>query len=182
MKFYKWINSTGGPIVIISADAIEKWSGCFSTESVQFQKIIDAEDFLNPNETDYGKACQVEKYIEVINFGDNKAIVLGGEPLQTTYLKSDEDVLLVRWIYAENYESVNHYLQSIKVESWSHNEVVHLSSENYVIFDSSEIGFNLKQKESLRFSLKAGNYQIKTCEYKPDSATFLLIHTFERIT
>jgi len=77
----KWIETTGGPIIILPAVEVENWSGCFSTESISAKKIVVAEDFLDPNESDYGKACQIEDYIEIINFNNSEAVVLGDAPL-----------------------------------------------------------------------------------------------------
>jgi len=89
----KWLDTTGGPIIILPAVEVENWSGCYSTDSISAKKIIDAEDFLNPNETDYGKACQIEVSIGIINFSNSKAIALGDEPLWTTFIKNKKTKL-----------------------------------------------------------------------------------------
>jgi Immunity protein 21 len=184
MKSFKWIETTGGPIIILPFVEVKNWSGCFSTKSIEAQKIIDAEDFLDPNESDYGKACQIEDYVGIFDFGNDKAIVLGDEPLATTCFRLNEtDVLIVRWSYAENDAEVEFHLQSNeikRIKNWSLDGIINVLTADYVIFDSAEIGIYLKEKDALYFSLNLGEYHIKTSEYKPDSKTFLLIHKLEK--
>lgn len=186
MNERKWVTTVGGPIVILPVAAAKNWSGAFSRKSIEAQKIVfvPEDDFLNPLETDYGKACEIEDYIGTFDFNGDKAIVLGDGPNSTTCLEiGDKEILIVRWIYAENDESVDFYLRSDKIKKltdWVWNETIYVKHADYVMFDSAEPGFEILENEALYFKLETSEYTIKTCEFKPDDETFLVLHKFEK--
>ncbi len=187
MKERKWIETTGGPIVILPVSEVRNWSGSFSVESIEAQKVIfvPENDFLNPVETDYGKACEIDDFIGTFEFGKDIAVVLNGEPLTTTYIETDKnEVIIARWVYADNHEIVEYYLQSddfTNLSNWTLNESIYFKNVDYVMFDSAEIGFEINENEAIYFNLEICEYQLKTCEFKPDNETFLLLHKFVKV-
>lgn len=186
MNNRKWIATNGGPIIILPVAELKNWSGAFSVKSIEAQKIIlvPEDDFLNPAVTDYGKACEIEDFIGTFDFGNDKAIVLGSEPDSTCIEPFKKDVFIARWIYAENDETVEFHLQSDELKNlsdWTFNEVINVRNTDYVMFDSADIGFDLYKDEAIFFTLEIGEYRLKTCEYKPDYETFLLLHKFEKV-
>lgn len=46
----KWINSTGGPSIIIASPNIDKWSGIGIFDSVLNKKFKEASDFMHPDQ------------------------------------------------------------------------------------------------------------------------------------
>lgn len=96
----KWLTSTGGPTVILQTAVAEAWGGI-------------GEDLDGELESwgDYGSACKVDDWLGVVDYGigstvapgeAHRALVLGGEPLMSTYVA--ELRLVVRWHRANSYE------------------------------------------------------------------------------
>jgi len=82
----KWINSTGGPLILLPKKLIKLWNGTYG---------------------DYDRAYEVEEMIDLIEVGTGKAVILNDEPMQTSQLKFDNNsCLLIRWIYAASEEDI----------------------------------------------------------------------------
>lgn len=81
MDRLKWVASEGGPLILISDKSKNLWSGILKRSSYLANKIEEADDFLDADEADYGKACLVQDYLGVVNVGNDTALVLGDEPL-----------------------------------------------------------------------------------------------------
>jgi hypothetical protein len=64
MDRLKWIDSAGGPLIIISDKSYNLWNGILKRSSYLDNKIEDADDFLNTDKADYGKACLVQDYLD----------------------------------------------------------------------------------------------------------------------
>jgi hypothetical protein len=82
--------------------------------------LVDADDFLDPIEADYGKACSVNDYIGMVDIENNSVLVLGDEPMLTTvFSSSDSKVGLARWYYApDNSEgAIDQLLLNLDTES-----------------------------------------------------------------
>jgi hypothetical protein len=182
----KWLNTTGGPIVILPVAELKNWSGCFSVKSGETEEnvFVYENDFLNPELTDYGKACEIEDYIGIFDFGKDKAIVLNDLPLPTCVETLEKDVFIVRWFYAENDEIVKSYLKSDelkKLSNWTLKETIYVKNVDYVMFDSADAGFDVSENDVVYFNLETGQYRLKTTEFNPDNKTFLLIYKFEKV-
>jgi len=156
----QWISSDGGPLILVGRSALSKWLG------------IDS--------ADYERACLVEEYVGVLDVGRSKAIALGDEPGQTSsFVDDSENILLVRWVYAENDASVSAHLKHLPrdvFDTQSEEIKFHASENRYFLFDSAENGTSAV---GLVLTLPATNYLIKTIAYKPDAKTSLLLHKFE---
>jgi len=114
MDRLKWIDSAGGPLILISDKSYNMWSGILKRSSYLDKKIEDADDFLNADEADYGKACLVQDYLGIVDIGSDFVLVLGNEPLLTTVFRSgDNRVVIARWYYGEDEELVDNYLKTI---------------------------------------------------------------------
>lgn len=87
-----WVESMGGPLVVVPVSALHRWGGC--TEDGVIVGGTDQPD-------DYDRACEVEDYAEVISLrghGNVSALVLGDEPATTCYLP--EQRVFIRWLAA----------------------------------------------------------------------------------
>src|SRR3954469_24678614 len=76
----KWIESGGGPLVVVARAAASRWKGASSE--------------------DYDLACAVEDYTGVIDGEFGQAWVLNDEPLRTCVLELPAGLAIVRWRYA----------------------------------------------------------------------------------
>jgi len=185
MDRLKWIDSAGGPLILISDKSYNLWSGILKHSSYLDNKSEDADDFLNADEADYGKACLVDDYLGLINIGDDTALVLGDEPLLTTIFHSvDNRAVIARWYYGENEGQVENVLKTIdlnSIDNWEFALPLELSSDKQYLFDSARSATMLDKENDdyLVVNIKQGNYQIWTSIYEPDDKTKLIIHKFE---
>src|SRR5262245_31751278 len=97
----KWINSAGGPLLLLPMGQLESWNGF---EQVDAGKCPD-----------YDRACEIQEFLGVVSVGQGKGIVLGGEPMETAWLPFIEKSggTLIRWIYANDEASVDSHLKCI---------------------------------------------------------------------
>ncbi|RAJ38363.1 immunity protein 21 of polymorphic toxin system [Kitasatospora sp. SolWspMP-SS2h] len=89
-----WVESMGGPLVVVPVSALHQWGGC--TENGMVAGGGDQPD-------DYDRACEVEGLAEVISLSGHStaaALVLGDEPSSTYYLA--EQRAFVRWLAADS--------------------------------------------------------------------------------
>lgn len=187
MDRLKWIDSAGGPLILISDKSYNQWSGILKRSSYLDNIIEEADDFLNADEADYGKACTVQDHLGVVNVGSDTALVFGDEPMLTTIFHSvDDKVIVARWVYGEDEESVDNYLKTIdlnSIDNWEFSLTVNLFSGKQYLFDSACSASMLDQgnNEILIVNITQGEYNIWTSIYEPDNKTKLIFHKLEAI-
>ncbi|MFI9276168.1 Imm21 family immunity protein [Kitasatospora sp. NPDC052896] len=89
-----WVESMGGPLIVVPASALQYWGGC--TEDGMIISDGDQPD-------DYDRACEVVGLAEVISLrghSNASALVLGGEGATTCYLP--EKQAFMRWLAADS--------------------------------------------------------------------------------
>lgn len=187
MNSFKWIESAGGPLILIPDKSYNLWSGILKRSSYLNNKIEEAEDYLNADEADYGKACLIEDYLGVVNVGDDTALVLGDEPLRTTVFHTvDNTPVIARWYYGETEELVENYLSTIDlnlIDNWEPSLTFNFSSHRQILFDSASFA-SMLEKENIDYllvNIKRGDYEIWTSIYDPDEKTKLIIHKFDTL-
>jgi hypothetical protein len=77
-----WIESAGGPLILLGEHHLNVWSGIFNKSLYAKGIVVEVYDFMDAHEADYGKACRVNDYLGIIG----KAFILGEEPMPTTIL------------------------------------------------------------------------------------------------
>ncbi|MFC8829653.1 immunity 21 family protein [Streptomyces sp. NPDC057137] len=88
-----WVESMGGPLIVIPVSALAAWCGC--TEAG-----VMAGDATTPD--DYDRACAVDDLAGVISVGKEgaQALVLADEPATTCYLP--EHRAFLRWLASDS--------------------------------------------------------------------------------
>ncbi|MFI7006384.1 Imm21 family immunity protein [Streptomyces sp. NPDC050145] len=88
-----WVESMGGPLIVIPVSALASWRGC--TESGVTAGGATAPD-------DYDRACALDEPAGVIAIGENgaQALVFGDEPASSRYLP--EHRAFLRWLAADS--------------------------------------------------------------------------------
>ncbi|MGW2352491.1 Imm21 family immunity protein [Actinacidiphila glaucinigra] len=83
-----WVESMGGPLIVVPASALAAWGGC--TEQGMVVGVGDVPD-------DYDRACAVDDLAGVIPVGRDggRGLVLGDQPARTCYLAAHRAFL--RW-------------------------------------------------------------------------------------
>ncbi|WP_194869403.1 Imm21 family immunity protein [Myxococcus sp. AB025B] len=121
MPSTEWIESAGGPLVVIPRSVIAEWKG---------------------TPADYEEACGIEDYLGLLcrEWGD--VLVLGDEPLRTGVVARPEGPVIVRWMFAPSTERLLDVALHAKLDELSALETlrVGLRDEVYGIFDSGADG------------------------------------------
>ncbi|MFJ7317708.1 immunity 21 family protein [Streptomyces sp. NPDC101062] len=88
-----WVESMGGPLIVVPVSALAAWRGCTETG-------VMAGDATAPD--DYDRACAVDDLAGVITVGENgaQALVLADEPATSCYLP--EHRAFLRWLAADS--------------------------------------------------------------------------------
>ncbi|MEW2132419.1 Imm21 family immunity protein [Streptomyces sp. NPDC005435] len=88
-----WVESMGGPLIVVPVSALAAWQGCTETGAM-------AGDATAPD--DYDRACAVDGLAGVIAVGEAgaQALVLADEPATSCYLP--EHRAFLRWLAADS--------------------------------------------------------------------------------
>lgn len=166
---FTWINSSGGPLLLLQEDLLQYWKG-------------DEGDQLS----DYQRACMVDDYLGFIDVGPGQGIVLEDEPLQTTWwsLSKENGGIMVRWVYANGESYIIKALTDLQDVLWEQNDfVLKVSKGSLVLFDAICPGDNTDCLDTgcrLSISLEVGSYSVTTAHYQPDEETSLIFHRLLR--
>jgi hypothetical protein len=162
----KWIESAGGPLLLAPALSIQLWGGCKPPRYSE--------------ETDYDRACKVGDYVGIIPIGDEEGLVLGDEPMQTTWISPQQNKagMLVRWLYANDEESAIQRARTVPDEVFGSSHLLfNVRERKLLLFDSALSGSAITE-EFLEVVMDPGIYRIETATYKPNENTALLVHRF----
>jgi hypothetical protein len=182
----QWINSAGGPLILISEKSYKKWSGTFSRELYLQNEFIEAKNLLSPEESDYGKACSIPDFIGTVDLIGETAIILGDEPLSTTVFESlgSNLIVIARCYYTNDEQLDEKKLKSIDLNTvgdWTLDHRVTIHSEAHLLFDSAFSGYlvDYDNIEHMLVSLAKGDCAIWSAEYSPSEESKYLLHKFE---
>lgn len=182
MKKLAWIETAGGPFVLLEENNIESWSGILRRSSYLMDREEEADDFMDAEEADYGKACLVNDYVGIVEVGTETGLVLGEEPMPTAIVYSSRDeVRLGRWYYGEEgSEDLLLGLDWATVENWEPALTVTFESQKQYLFDSAWDGRGLKSKaenvDYLLLGIVPGKYNVYTAVYEPNAMTRFYLH------
>ena len=164
-EYLNWINSAGGPLVLLQESLLSHWSG--------------------DDDSDYDRACRIDDHLGLISVGPGEALVLGDEPFQTSWLQLPEvpGGTIVRWEYAPSKAAVLRSLSEVQGIVWSEtNLVLNITSQKLMLFDAACPGSHPDCMETgclLVINLEPGEYSIKTGRFQPDKETSLILHRLD---
>lgn len=162
----KWLESAGGPLLLLEEHLLAHWHGAFS-KSTQIST------------TDYDRACNIDDYIGIIEVGSGYGIVLGEEPFSTAWLQlpNPHNSFLVRWVFAENEAAVIDALSELQETKWKKTGAkIQFSNGKLVLFDSACKGTNID--DNLQIEISKGQYEVETLNYEPNEQTSIILHRF----
>jgi len=169
----KWITSAGGPLLFIAESNFAQWGGCLALGAPSREE--DRTDVS----TDYDRACNVREYVGLIQVGTQHALVLGGEPMSTTWVRTDGEAvgMFVRWIYAEDDAAVELALAQIPSTIFKGATVrATLQSKEYWLLDSAIDGAWPDFSDFVKVVLAPGDYDVETAVYSPNPETCLVLN------
>lgn len=110
-----WIESTGGPFVLLPEEIVSSWSG------------VDGDD--------YDTACDnSDDEVNFYNYDGTKIVFLGDEPHNTTCAKTKYGACLFRWIYGRSKEGMRD-----RIDLYDYSTVVSVHSDTFCTLDSGMI-------------------------------------------
>ena len=156
-----WIESAGGPLVIVPERSLGAWHGA---------------DGPDVTETHYESACAVADYVGLVRLDGAQAVVLGDEPLRTAWRPGASGGLLVRWIAAPSEADVERALATLPdILPWEQVLDFDHPGGTLVLFDAAVPGAELPD-DHLRLDLPAGRWTLGLSAYHPDDDVALLLH------
>ena len=165
LKPLKWIESAGGPLLLLERALLPYWQGSFGDGA---------------STTDYDRACQVADYVGEIEVASGSGVVLGEEPFSTTWWQSERSLngCLVRWGFAENEMKVREVLSSLLVaQHWRATDIkLEILNGELILFDSACSGTAVD--DSLTITIPPGAYTVETLHYNPNDELSLILHRF----
>ncbi|WP_328789809.1 MULTISPECIES: Imm21 family immunity protein [unclassified Streptomyces] len=148
-----WVESGGGPLVVVPAEALTRWEGA---------------DSEGP-ESDYDRACAVVGFTGLLAVGPSHALVLGDEPSSTVFLP--EYGVFVRWLAAETEaELLGGVGAALEDAAWEEGQVWDVPGP-VVLFDSAWPGSEVEPDNHARVDLAAGRYEVRAALVQPNSET-----------
>ncbi len=159
--FSAWMNSAGGPLVLMEAAHAFAWSGIDGTPS------------------DYDRACRVGAYLGILESGMAPAVVLGDEPLQTCVATDNHDIALVRWKWADHEDAIKEAVKTLDLRAAIPIETAHVTwtTPTLVMFDAAGC---FVPECAFHFTITPGHYAVKTFVHSPKANLSLLIHAMLR--
>ena len=173
----EWI-SCNSPLLLVAKDNLWAWEGA----AVPSQgRRVEARFRWNPDgpATDYDRACDVDDYLGLIDVGPGKALVLGDEPLMTTWLPLKDGGLLVRWVCADGEEALLAAAHRIPGDAYQDSGFSFtVGVAPLVLLAACESGED-KIYPRIEFELPPGRYGILTSQYEADASTSLICHRLQ---
>lgn len=155
--FSDWLNSSGGPLVVMEEGKAPLWTGAGGSPS------------------DYDRACQSADYASKLLVHSSEILVLGDEPLQTAIATSNDRQLIVRWKWADSESDVRDAIDQLDLSAVDVIEklVVDWKDQALVMFDAAE---TFDPAQCRRFSTRSGPNEVSTFICAPSPRTSILVH------
>jgi hypothetical protein len=134
----EWIQSNGGPLVMVPTRALSLWRGVFGSSQ------------LLQEPSDYERACSVPSYLGVIPLSiDATAVILGDAPLMTTWVPLASGPclgMLVRWVYAEDVAAVERAIGDLSAldKSVAEEAFIEAPAGDWTLLDAAEAGSDIR--------------------------------------
>lgn len=168
-----WVESMGGPLIVVPVSALAFWGGC--TESG-----LMAGDATAPD--DYDRACAVDDLAGVIPIDENgaQALVLADEPTTSCYLPQYRAFL--RWRAANSEAGLRAAADTVLADPATVWEEcgTWVSDGPAVLMDSAEAGFDLGVEypdggmpAEASVPLPAGRWRVRATQSKVDGGNWV---------
>jgi hypothetical protein len=159
----EWIESGGGPLIVIPEESLSAWRGA------------DGDDW-----EDYDRACDVDGHVGLIAVGQSHALVLGFDPASTAFLPKPG--AFVRWIAADSEEELLDSVEGALASVVREETVTWDVPGPVVLLDSACPGGEVHEDERLRVEMATGRYRVQAAEVTPGPRTTLCLVQFIPVT
>jgi hypothetical protein len=154
-----WVREEGpGPLVVVRRVMLDFWRGTTAPAGER---------------SDYGRACAIGE-IGCVDMKGGSALVLGDDPLKTTWLPRPQGGMFVRWIAGESEATVLAALDTGADATWSPTGCAYTTAGGgHVLFPAARAGTEA-QAQGLTFELREGDYDILSAVLEQGDATALV--------
>ena len=161
----KWVNSGGGPLIFCGMAAAAGWRGAHGSSVAAIA-------------TDYERACDLISYLHLLPSGSSHVLVLGDEPLQSTFIHTLRGPVIFRWVSCLSAGTAETAINDLPATLPSLEESLTLSLDesNVTLFDAA-MSFE-EASDKLSAQMPAGEYVVTTELYKTNRVFEFLVHRF----
>jgi hypothetical protein len=154
-----WISDRGpGPLVVVRKVLLDFWQGA---EAVAGER------------SDYGRACAVGE-IGCVEMKGGSALVLGDDPLRTTWIAKPQGGIFVRWVAADDEAAAIAATEVGADATWSPTGCSFTTGGGaHVLFAASVPGRDA-MRESLTFDLREGDYDVTSAMLEQGTASVIV--------
>lgn len=169
-----WIGSGGGPLLLLPRDLLADWYG--------FDDLSPHHAPASPVDvSDYDRACRIAReYLARIDVGAGGGIVLGDEPLDTTYVEQPGGTaVIVRWVFANARAEAEDELSRLPPPPEAQGNVdIVTGPDGLVLFDAACSGSDILNDNCpyLTIALAPGTYRADTMSWEPRTDSRFLLH------
>ena len=162
-----WIESGGGPLVLVAVSDVQSWMGTDPAGS--------------DTESDYDRACAVMESIAPVVVRGMPVVVMGDEPDRTAVHIFGSLMHWVRWRAAPNEQALWDALNSAHLPGldWNTSGEFDARRGGYRLFDAAFAGAEVE--DSLSIAMQSGSYVIETSPFKPSRDIEALLHRFRKL-
>ncbi len=156
----EWVESKGGPLVLLDESQLERWSGVRGG--------------------DYERACDVANEVEAVSLAGHDVLVLGDEPLRTAWVADKDGGVFVRWVYAETEQSALTALGS-KEEVLFEDTGIRIATKGQCrLIDAADPG-DVLTSGNLSVQMRPGTYRVDTGVLDAGPEVRLLLHKLAKV-
>jgi hypothetical protein len=162
----KWLESDGGPLVLIPASVLTQWRG----------SGIERYDPV-----DYDMACSIRDFVGLLDFRTKKILVFGDEPTPAIVTTMFGEPCVIRWFACESQELAEKVISSIPraLPEFAKALRCEILEEEHLLFDAALPGM-LTEGASHKLLLERGTYLVTTEPYCDTKNYDFLVHRFKR--
>jgi hypothetical protein len=165
----KWINSAGGPLICAEEHIANEWAGLGGLSA----------GFDDDCASDYERACASRAYVEAIACGVGSVLVLGDEPLQSSFFRTGDGALAIaRWVYAQSNDDRNiaEFLSRSTADQVAPSISFSVVQGTLLLFDSALRGADELVQKSTSVELEPGPYLVTSERYQLDGKYSFIVH------
>jgi hypothetical protein len=146
-----WIETNGSPFIIVETINANKWT-----------------------KSEYKYACDANGFIEKVHLMNFDVLVLGDESLPLKMIIKEQEIFILRWVYAPNEDIIESYIRDINFSLLSPIASVfqNWKSDKFVLFDSIDTLDNSEHK--IEFKSNNINWKIDTFNFQKDNVNMII--------
>ena len=159
MAAHVWISEQGpGPLVVVRKSLLGYWRGL---------------NVPGGERSDYGRACAIGE-VGCIDIRGGGVLVLGDDPLRTTWLPKPQGGMFVRWVAASDEAAAIAATESGADATWTPTGCTFTTAGGeHLLFPASQAGEDTTQ-ERLAFELREGEFAVSSAMLEDGDATVLV--------